>query len=431
MFSRELPHRASARSAPNTMRSVLTTLGIVIGVAAVIAVVSIVQGLQCMIIEPAREPGRHLHPGLPAPVVLRSRVSRRAPGQADLGGRPGDPAIRCAASSCITPLIFGHEEVKFRDRQHRTDACSASTPNGPTSTTSGVDRGRFFSHLDLDRRSKVAVVGHDVVDELRMPDPIGKEIYVGTTPVTVIGVMESKGESLGRDFDDLVFIPFDARAHASSAASVGDQVQLQLQADEQRAWWTRCKDGIERVLRQRHHIGKDDQDDFRVVVQDEILQGVLARPRRRHRGGGRRRRHRPAGRRHRHHEHHAGLGDRAHARDRRAQGGRRAAAGHPDPVPDRGGGAVACVGGAGRHRARLRRWARWWRTCSPAIFRRPTCRSGRWASPSVSRRWWASSSESTRRGRPRARPDRGAAVRVTSHSIRITIPSLPTTIGPE
>ena len=86
--------------------------------------------------------------------------------------------------------------------------------------------------------------------------------------MTVIGVMESKGESLGRDFDDAVLIPY-ASALTIFGREVGDRVQLQLLAKSQDMVGP-VRDGIERVLRQRHHIGKGDQDDFRVVVQDEM-----------------------------------------------------------------------------------------------------------------------------------------------------------------
>ena len=90
----------------------------------------------------------------------------------------------------------------------------------------------------------------------------------GQVAMTVIGIMESKGESLGRDTDDAVLIPY-ASALNIFGREVGDRVQLQLLAKSQDLV-SPVRDGIERVLRQRHRIGKDDQDDFRVIVQDEM-----------------------------------------------------------------------------------------------------------------------------------------------------------------
>ena len=262
----------------NAMRSALTTLGIVIGVAAVIAVVSIVQGFQAMLSSELDALGTNY-------IQVMPRQSFSIPGMAQRPVRltwdDGQEIQRLVRGvERISPLIFANEEVKFRDRQHRTMVLGVDA-EWPAVNNTGVERGRFFTHLDLDRRSKVVVVGLDILDELRMPEPIGQEIYVGTTAMTVIGIMESKGESLGRDFDDSVLIPFGS-ALTIFGREVGDRVQLQLLAENQEMV-VPVREGIERVLRQRHHIAEGDQDDFRVVVQDEmrkmysrVLGGVTA-----------------------------------------------------------------------------------------------------------------------------------------------------------
>jgi putative ABC transport system permease protein len=133
-----------------------------------------------------------------------------------------------------------------------------------------VDQGRFFSGLDVSDRRKVVVLGPEVVTELALgSEPIGKEIYVGKYPATVVGVMEKKGQSLGQNFDNLVFLPFDS-ALTLFGRRAGDQVQLRIQAKNAGAV-DEVKDGIIRLLRQRHKIAKGDPDDFQVLVQDELL----------------------------------------------------------------------------------------------------------------------------------------------------------------
>jgi len=249
----------------NAMRSALTTLGIVIGVAAVIAVVSIVQGFQAMVSSQLDDLGTTYIQVLP-------RQSFSIPGLAQrpvrLTWEDGQEIQRMVRGvERITPLIFANEEVKFRDRQHRTMIFGVDA-EWPAVNNSGVDRGRFFTHLDLERRSKVVVVGLDILEELRMPEPIGQEIYVGTTAMTVIGIMESKGESLGRDFDDAVLIPFGSALNIFGR-EVGDRVQLQLLAEDQEMV-VPVREGIERLLRQRHRIAEGAADDFRVIVQDEM-----------------------------------------------------------------------------------------------------------------------------------------------------------------
>ena len=191
----------------NTMRSILTTLGIIIGVAAVIAVVSIVQGLQYMFSKEFQ--------GVGATFVM---VMPDQPGHGEIARQvrltwEDGKAIRDDVSGIrlITPVLMGASELKYRDRSHRPDVIFGVNDDYPDVANHTVDRGRFISRIDLEHRRKVVVVGQEVVDELKLGDqPVGKEIYVGNMPATVIGVMEERGQSLGRNQDNLVFVPFDA-----------------------------------------------------------------------------------------------------------------------------------------------------------------------------------------------------------------------------
>ena len=133
-----------------------------------------------------------------------------------------------------------------------------------------ADRGRFFSTVDVRQRRKVAVVGQTIVDELGLGDqPVGKEIYVGSLPVTVIGVMEKQGRNLGQDSDDFVFVPFDT-ALTLFGRDAADQVQIHIRVDSTDDV-EQVRDGITRLLRQRHDLAKDAKDDFQVQTQDDLL----------------------------------------------------------------------------------------------------------------------------------------------------------------
>jgi putative ABC transport system permease protein len=250
----------------NKMRSMLTTLGIIIGVGAVIAVVSIVQGLQYSFSEQFQ--------GVGATFIMVMPDQRRHEDmarQVRLTWEDGQairedvPGIRL-----ITPVLQGNGEVKYRDRSHRPDIIFGVNNDYPDVANHTVDRGRFISQIDLEHRRKVVVVGQEVADELKLgSNPIGKEIYIGDMPATVIGVMEERGQSLGQNRDNLVFVPFDA-ALSLFGRDAGERVQLFIQTtgtgvvDETEA-------GIERILRRRHRIEKGATDDFRVIKQDEIL----------------------------------------------------------------------------------------------------------------------------------------------------------------
>jgi putative ABC transport system permease protein len=259
--------------AANKLRSILTTLGIVIGVGAVIAVVSVVQGLQHMASGIFADVGATyvivfpLRPEVPQEARARQVKLTWADGQAI---RDQVPGVRD-----ITPMVAGSAEVKYGDRQHKPDFVIGAAESFQDVTKFGVETGRFFSKIDVEAQHKVVVLGSKVVDGLGLgSEPLGKQIYVGNYPATVIGVMEKKGQALGQNFDDLVFVPFD-QAVLLFGREAADQVQLRLQAmsadrvDE-------VRDGITQVLRRRHHLERGDADDFRVIVQDEILKQVTA-----------------------------------------------------------------------------------------------------------------------------------------------------------
>ncbi|NNC75718.1 MAG: FtsX-like permease family protein [Acidimicrobiia bacterium] len=254
----------------NKMRSLLTTLGIIIGVAAVIAVVSIVQGLQFLLTQQLQGVGATYIMVLPdqqnqGPGVVTRQV--RLTWDDGKAIRDTIPGIEL-----ITPVLIGQQAAKYRDRQHRTLVLGVND-DWPEVNNHVVERGRFLSSIDLRHRRKVAVIGNSVVEELRLgDDPVGREVYVGTIPVTIIGVMEEVGQSLGTDVDDLIFIPFETSLMLFGR-SAADQVQLRLQA-ESTGVVDQVKNDISRLLRQRHRIPEGQPDDFQVLVQDEILDTV-------------------------------------------------------------------------------------------------------------------------------------------------------------
>ncbi|HZF10565.1 MAG TPA: ABC transporter permease [Thermoanaerobaculia bacterium] len=257
----------------NTLRSILTTLGIIIGVAAVITVVSLVQGMQYMITKELQGVGSayvmvvpNLQHGQPETVARQIKLTWED-GQAI---RQRIPGVRL-----ITPAMLGQADVHYRDRSHTPDLVLGVNQDWPDVINFTVEQGRFFSQLDVSDRRKVVVVGPEVVDELALgPDPIGKEIYVGRYPATVVGVTEKKGQAMGMNLDNMVFLPFDS-ALTLFGRRAGDQIQLRMQAQGSEVV-DEVKDGIIRLLRQRHKIAKGDPDDFQVLVQDEIL-GLVKR----------------------------------------------------------------------------------------------------------------------------------------------------------
>ena len=255
----------------NKLRSILTTLGIVIGVASVVAVVSVVQGLQFLATNIFEGVGATyilvfpLRPEQQGDARARQVTLTWADGQAV---RDQVPGVRY-----ITPIIAGSSDVRYGDRTHKPDFVIGAAANYQEVMNHTVDVGRFFSGLDVEAHHKVVVVGSKVVDRLDLGrNPIGKQIYVGNYAATVVGVMEHKGQSLGQDLDNLVFVPFD-EAVLLFGREAGDQVQLRMQAASADIV-DQVRDGVKQLLRRRHHLEKGEADDFLVIVQDEILKQV-------------------------------------------------------------------------------------------------------------------------------------------------------------
>jgi putative ABC transport system permease protein len=254
----------------HALRSGLSTLGIVVGTTAVIAVVSILQGFQralsremevlgasYVVVVPDRKPAE---PGAPpAPARLTWEDGQALP--------PQVRGIRLISPAVARPLGTG-----YRDRRHHVNVIGVGDP-WQALRNHWVDRGRFFSRLELEQRRKVAVVGTRVVDELRLgPAPLGREILVADTPFTVIGVLEKRGRSLGRDADDVILVPFDT-ALGLFGRFAGEEIEVHIQAENPEAARA-LKDAITPLLRQRHRLRPEQPDDFMVLLQDEVLHSV-------------------------------------------------------------------------------------------------------------------------------------------------------------
>ena len=253
----------------NKMRSILTVLGVMIGVAAVIAVVSVVQGMQYKITNDLQDIGSSFIQVFPTVKDEGGLDARRADLTVDDAEavRRGTTAIRD-----FTPLFRSNAELKYRDSRHNT-LMYAVSPSYQDVVNHWVDHGRFFTPLDDMAKSRVVVVGQDVVDELRLgASPLGKVIQVDNVAFTVVGVMEKKGGSFGQSQDDLIIMPFSAARVIYGAENMKRLVlafQMRPNADMDLA-----REQVREILRSRHRLKKDEKDDFRILAQDEIMKTI-------------------------------------------------------------------------------------------------------------------------------------------------------------
>jgi len=252
----------------NAMRSILTTLGIIIGVAAVIAVVSIVQGLNHLITNQLEGVG-----------VTFIRVEARSnPFDPDLAGREVTLTYedglavmdRVPVLSYFNPLFFRSDRVGFGDRKATVFLLGVGAVYQELNNH-WVQRGRFFSELDMDRHSNVCLIGTSVIEELELDDnPIGQEVSLSGSTFTVIGVMEEQGEVFGRDNDMLMLVPITS-ARDLYGREAFKQLLLEFQASGPEVV-EQAKDQITAVLRERHRLPDGSRNDFWVALQQELLE---------------------------------------------------------------------------------------------------------------------------------------------------------------
>src|SRR5262249_7277859 len=252
---------------PNKLRSILTVLGVMIGVAAVIAVVSLVQGMQYKLSQDLQNIGSNYIEVFPDAGEQRNSFLQKMP---ELTIEDAE-AVRKASSSIheFTPLFLPNVETKFGDARHRLQLYGVNSTYQDI-FNHWVDRGRFFTPLDDETKKRICVVGVTAAEKLNIGgDPVGKVIQIDGNGFTVVGTMEKKGGSVGRDQDDIVLIPFSTASTIWGADNMKRLIlafQMKNGSD-----LDLIKEQVTEVLRSRHHLKKEDKDDFRILAQEEIL----------------------------------------------------------------------------------------------------------------------------------------------------------------
>ena len=265
--------RSAARSLlQNKMRAVLTILGILIGVGAVIAMVSVGQGATAGVTQ--RIQG------------LGSNFLTITPGSSNVGGfRAGFGSVStltfddATAIKASIPNIIGVEpennarqQLKYQKNNWQTSLTGTSADYS-TVRNWNVASGAFFTDEDNRAKRNVVVLGQDVVTNLfGDDDPVGKSIKVGSNNFKVIGVLEKKGAGGGFfSQDDTALIPINTMyarfRHQKDVRSIGVTATDKDQLDQ-------VKSDITALLEQRHKIQDGAADDFSIVTQQDVLQTV-------------------------------------------------------------------------------------------------------------------------------------------------------------
>ncbi|NOT05704.1 MAG: FtsX-like permease family protein [Anaerolineales bacterium] len=256
----------------NKIRSFLTMLGIIIGVAAVIIMVAISAGTEATIQEQITSLGSNL-------VFVQGAMMRGGPGQAPQGGLVYDDAAAIETGvDGITAVVVeqnSSETIKYGDVILENVEILGTTVGFPSVRDMEIADGRYFNDQEIERKSKVAVIGYSLAQELfGESNPVGQYVKVGNTKLAVIGVFKEKGLVGNTDFDSRIYLPisvvFQKFTPSMFARFMGDSVRMIYVEVDPDANLDNIITQIELLLVKRHDVTLDSAD-FSVTTQQDII----------------------------------------------------------------------------------------------------------------------------------------------------------------
>ena len=250
-------------------RSFLTALGIIIGVAAVIAMVSIIQGLSTLIDEQFQGLGSNsvtVQPYTTLESALQGRNSQLTEDDYDM------IRYRVDGIESITPIMNIQGRVNYQGRS--TNAQVLGTTHSYQKVGQAfVSTGRFMSLSDDDTRRNIAVIGQEVQKNLSLPDdPVGEYIQVNNEWLKIVGVLEEKGSFLGQGQDNQVVVPFSTMSRLNGNRW-RPNIQIQLAVADINDIET-VTQTIRRLLRNAHGLEEDEEDDFGFQTADQLQDAI-------------------------------------------------------------------------------------------------------------------------------------------------------------
>lgn len=254
----------------NKMRSILTSLGIIIGVCSVIVMVAVGQGSQARIQNQINSLGTNLLMVFPG--SSRQGGVHRGAGSFNKMELSDCDAILQQAQNVmyVSPLVRSGGQVIGGNGNWNTEIYGVST-DYPKIKTWELSSGSFFTERDIKLKKKVAVIGQTIAEELfEGIDPIGQKIRIRNTPFKIIGVLEEKGESgMGQDQDDVILAPSTTVLYRLKGGDKIDMIYISANSLEV---MDAAQEEVENILRLEHKIDYGEDDDFNVRSQSEITE---------------------------------------------------------------------------------------------------------------------------------------------------------------
>ncbi len=254
----------------NKFRAFLTMLGIIIGVASVIAMLGIGQGSKKSIQDQVASMGSNMVFIMPGSQqrggVMMGNSSSQSLKLADLD------AIKqqCVNVSAVSPEVRTSGQVVFGNENWPTSIYGSNTEYLDIKKF-GIESGRMFTDREITSLAKVCLIGKTIIEKIlpKGMDPIGQTIRFKNIPMKVIGVLKEKGEnSFGQDQDDLLIAPYTTVQRRFLAI---DYIQGIFTSAISESKADAAIEEIQAVMRKQHKISKPEDDDFRVMSQSELI----------------------------------------------------------------------------------------------------------------------------------------------------------------
>ncbi len=268
--------RVALRSlAANKLRSGLTMLGIVIGVAAVIALVAAGAGTQAQVTEQFESLGSNLLSISSGATFFRGMSMGPASAQSLTNDDVEAIAKLATSVAAIAPQYSVNAQVVYGNKNTQTTALGV-TPDYLTVRNFQVARGRFIDSLDLTNQDKVAVLGATVAEDLfgqTLVDPLGKMIKINRQNYQIVGILASKGGGGFQNPDDQVLIPLNtAQIKFGGAGTTSlDSIDVQVVSADKIEW---AKAELTAILRASHGLTTGQSDDFTIFDQTQMVETV-------------------------------------------------------------------------------------------------------------------------------------------------------------
>lgn len=272
MLFRESFQMALTSLYANKMRSLLTMLGIIIGVAAVIALVSVGMGVRSNVTSSIASLGSNML--IVSPGSSNRGGVRGAAGSMQTLKYDDAEAIKNKIKNIdyVSPSVSSSYQIVYGNNNWKTTV-QGVTPEFMSIRSLSVSNGSFVSVNDMNKRARVAVIGTTVAANLfAKENPVGKNIRINNQPYKVIGLLTSKGQSsMGQDQDDMVYVPITTAQERMLGITYIQSINIQV-SDQN--YMDQVQSEVETLLRTRHHLVGNKENDFNVRNLTSLMETV-------------------------------------------------------------------------------------------------------------------------------------------------------------